>query len=216
VSSRADRGVVRKGVTTVLVRPTPRGRVLLVGLVAATAVGLAGCNSTADETPSPTEVPRSSEPSSPSSPSPSAGPSPTETSSIPAAAREQTPEGAEAFVKYFVGAFNDAWTQPQPGLIAELSVAKCQFCSKTEETARTLSSRGERYDSAPLTLQTAEAFSGAPPNQQFVYAELVQNEASVVDGSGEKVHQDDRQSLPSNIALLWDRDHWVVYELEEA
>ena len=216
MSSRADRGVVRKGVTTVLVRPTPRGRVLLVGLVAATAVGLAGCNSTADETPSPTEVPRSSEPSSPSSPSPSASPSPTETSSIPAAAREQTPEGAEAFVRYFMARVNEAWTTPATGIIAADSTPDCKFCLTAEETAKWLVEHGHRYERDPVTVVDIAPLSGAPNDQIYLTAVMVQNSSDIVDTRGAVQSSESEKRLDRTIALKWADDRWSMFALERS
>ena len=85
----------------------------VVGLVAVVGV-LAGCESeaTPPATTSPSASVTSASPSpSASSPSPSASPS----VDIPAAAREKSDKGAEAFVRYFFDQVNLAWTSAGPG-----------------------------------------------------------------------------------------------------
>jgi len=200
----------------VWVRPMARTQAVAGGAALLAALVLGGCSSDATSTSSPTPTPSETSTSASPSPSRSTTPTPSESSTIPAAARKNTPEGAEAFVRFFVKQFNRAWTTPQPGLIASLSDRRCRFCANTESTSETLDSRDERYETPPLTLKGAQAFSGAPSGQIFVNAELVQNKAAVVDSAGGLVHQDVRKALPSNIVLLWSGDRWVVLELEEA
>ncbi len=103
------------------------GRSLGAGLLALVVV--TGCDASGDPegTASPS-VSSASPSASPSpSPTPSASPSGPE---VPAAAREHTDAGAEAFVKFFFEQFNEAWTEPQSGLIEGLSDPECKFCRK--------------------------------------------------------------------------------------
>ena len=73
------------------------------------AVVLGGCQS--EETPpTPSPTPSGTVSSASPSASGSGSPSPAESSDVPAAAREKTEEGAEAFVTYFFDQVNRGWT----------------------------------------------------------------------------------------------------------
>jgi hypothetical protein len=183
---------------------------VLVGVV----VSASGCESAPDP-PATASSSASAGPASPSaSPSASATPSTSETSSIPAAAREKTPQGAEAFVQYFFSTYNDAWTLVRPGAIAALSHPECEFCRKAEDTTRTLASRGDRYNKPPVTVRKTQALSGAPEPQSYVYVDLVQNKSSVVAADGSTVHNDAKKAIPSNVVLTWTVEGWRVLAVE--
>ncbi len=139
------------------------------------AVGLSGCQ--AEETPPGGAAPSAgstsaSATSSPTSPSPSASPS----TEVPAAAREKSEAGAEAFTRYFFEQVNVAWTEPRPGLIASLSDPDCEFCSTTEKAAAALQQANQRYESDPLNVLDLRLFSGAPEGQLYFFADLRQNQ----------------------------------------
>ncbi|MBD3783246.1 MAG: hypothetical protein IE926_09885 [Micrococcales bacterium] len=179
------------------------------------AVTLAGCDSGGDDpvvSPTPTASSTSASPSASSSPSPtpsSTGPD------IPAAARQKTNAGAEAFVRFFFDQFNVAWTQPQPGLIKALSDPACQFCAKAESTAQYLNAHAQRYQSVPSTLLTVDVFGGAPTGQQFTEIHLVQNAAKIVDSAGKVVDTDPRLDKRYYVTLKWAGDGWRLLELEK-
>ena len=117
-----------------------------VGAVAlGAAVVLGGCQS--EETP-PTASPTPSGTASSSSPSASGStsPSPTASSDVPAAAREKTEKGAEAFVSYFFDQSESALgPRPTPGLIESLQTPDASSCRSLAKTAADLEAKGQRY-----------------------------------------------------------------------
>ncbi|MCH8613297.1 DUF6318 family protein [Arsenicicoccus dermatophilus] len=80
------------------------------------------------------------------------------TAGIPAAARAHTPEGAEAFVRYFIDQVNVAWTTPRTGLIASLSLPTCKSCTNLEKGAADMAAADSHYAKPMLTLKN-EVFS---------------------------------------------------------
>jgi len=197
----------------------PSGRVsrpaavTLVGLAVVVGV-LAGCQS--EETPpattSPSATVTSASPSaSASSPSPSASAS----VDIPAAARVKSDKGAEAFVRYFFDQVNTAWTEPRPGLIAALSTGSCDFCATTEQAAQGLAEAGQKYSSKPVSVRGVDALAGAPSGQLYLYVDMVQNHADIVDAAGKVVATDKRKLIPSNVAVLWSDGAWQMHAVEQ-
>lgn len=190
---------------------------MTVALALVAALG-AGCDSSPG--PAPTSASPSTSSTASPSPSPSGSasptPSPTETGpDIPAAARKKTDAGAEAFVKYFFDQFNVAWTKPEPGLIKSLSDPECQFCKKTEDTAKFLAKEGQKYKSDPATFVSAEVFGGASESEQFTDVRLTQNRVDIVDRDGKVVATDPKKALHYYVTLRWSGDRWRLLELEK-
>ena len=184
-----------------------------VGALLATLV-LSGCQ--AEETPPAGASPSAGSGStsagpSPTSPSPPASPS----SEVPAAAREKSEAGAEAFTRHFFEQFNEAWTQPREGLIASLSDPACEFCDKTESTAAFLVKEGQRYSTDPVTIVELATLTGAPRDQWYLACDLVQNRSDIVDTSGTVVATDPRKEVAFNIAVTWSSSGWRMRGVEK-
>lgn len=187
-------------------------------VVAGAALGtvlLAGCDSSGGDQPSPSPTPSASSvsPSASSSPSPSLSPS-ASGSEIPAAAREQTPAGAEAYVEYFFDQFNVAWTKPQPGLIKSMGTSGCEFCANSEDTTQKLADKKQKYAEDPVRLNEAQSFGGAPEGEQYVRIKFTQSGARVVDSSGKEVARDKKLTADANAALRWVDQRWLVRGIE--
>ncbi|NHI20646.1 hypothetical protein H9L10_07410 [Phycicoccus endophyticus] len=178
-------------------------------------LALGACSSDDDQVASPTPSATSASPS-PSASSASPSPSPSESGpDIPAAARKQTPAGAEAFVRYFFAQLESAWTTPESGLIAALSIDACHFCEVTEGTARYLVDHGQRYASDPVDVRDVRVFGGAPPGQQYLSLTMVQRRASIESLDGEVVKTDTYKELPRYATLRWANSRWVMLEVEK-
>ncbi|MTB71654.1 hypothetical protein GGG17_06660 [Arsenicicoccus sp. MKL-02] len=94
----------------------------------------------------PTSATPTTAPAAPSSPATTTAATP----AIPAAARAHTPEGAEAFTRYFIDQVNVAWTTPKTGLISALSLPTCKSCAKLEKDAQRLADADARVASPML------------------------------------------------------------------
>ncbi|MGG5257553.1 DUF6318 family protein [Phycicoccus avicenniae] len=187
--------------------------VAVVGMLAAGVLG--GCDASSDD---PTTAPTPSPSVSSTSASPSPTPTPSVTASgpdIPAAARAQTPAGAEAYMKYFFDQFNVAYTEPRAGLIKSMGTTACEFCSKSEVRAVELVEGKQRYAQAPVRLGEAKSFGGAPKNEQYVHIEFTQVAATIVDSSGRKVSQVAEANAGANAALTWSDGRWFVRGIEK-
>ena len=192
-----------------------RRRMPFAAFVVAGAVALGGCTGESEPDPSPS----TGSASATSSASPSATPSPSasETASgpeIPAAAREQTEAGAEAFVRFFFDQFNIAWTEPRAGLIESLSDPECQFCQKSEESTLGFVADGQRYASQPVEVRGIEPIVGAPSGQQYLAATFEQKASRIVDQSGTAVTSVKRQVGERYVVLAWSGGRWWMREME--
>lgn len=143
------------------------------------------------------------------SPTGTAMPLPTD---LPAAAREHSAAGAEAFVRFFFAQVNRAWTRPEAGLLSPLCLSTSKGCAALEETAADLVRKRQRYDGDPGTLMTVVAMgSGAPP-EISVDVRGTQESRNVIDAEGSVVLSDPRKPTHFQIDLRWLPDGWRVVE----
>jgi hypothetical protein len=132
---------------------------------------------------------------------------------IPVAARAHTPEGAEAFVKFYLDQVNVAWTLPRTGLLMPLSEDGCLSCKAFEKTAQDLVSKGHRYARSPATFEQFTAFDGAPPGKQYVRVLGTQHKVDIVDPRGKVVSTDPRKSMAVSALTVWKEDRWLLYDM---
>jgi hypothetical protein len=182
----------------------------------ALAVVLAvGACSGGDDPPPSSSTSSGSSSSSSTSTTTTSSPSTTATATVkvPAAAQKHTPEGAAAFVKFYLDQINVAWTTPKAGIVAQLSDPSCESCASFEDTAAQLAKDGQRYSATPSTFTTVRAYSGAPAGQQLVRVIGTQRKVDIVDSSGRVIKTDPRQSIAANALAIWKGDRWLMYDL---
>ncbi|WP_345205699.1 DUF6318 family protein [Fodinibacter luteus] len=169
------------------------------------ALALAGCQS-------PEEPPSAASPTlsaTSASPSPTATPSPSasEADGVPAAAREKTEEGAEAFVRHFMVEASKAWTVPDPALIERHATDKCGACADLASVARDLEADGHRYDTDPISLEELTLLRESSDGYAFD-AQLLENEVDVVTLSGTVVESFPERAITRAIAVKWEEGRW--------
>lgn len=195
------------------------GRLLTAaGLIAAGA--LAGCSSAAGTSPGTATAthelppatpgtsaasPTSTSASAPATTSPTVA-APTATSAaaptIPAAARAHTPEGAEAFTRYFIDQVNVAWTTPKTGLISALSLPTCKSCASMEQTAGRLTGQGHRFAALPMTIQSVGYEGDTDKGIAVVRIAGLQKAVDVVSQDGRVVSTQKQEPLQVRQVLL--------------
>lgn len=133
---------------------------------------------------------------------PAAPSSPATTTPIPAAARAHTPEGAEAFTRYFIDQVNVAWTTPRTGLISALSLTTCKSCAGLERTAARLKSQQHRFAALPIMVHSV-AYEG-DTDKGFAVVRIAgsQQTSNVVSKDGRVVSSQSQEPLQVKQVLL--------------
>lgn len=176
-------------------------------LLAAAALVVAGCSG-GDDPPPPTK-------SGPvTSQTTTATTSTAAPNDIPVAARAHTPAGAVAFVRYFIEQSNEAWTQPEAGLLPRLSDRDCIACKALEDTAVELVARHQRYVGDPVTIQSLRPVPGTNRDAQLVKLAARQNRVNVVDAAGSVVRTDGQRILDRTVAVHWEEEGWVLFDAD--
>jgi hypothetical protein len=193
----------------VWVRPMARTQAVAGGAALLAALVLGGCSSDATSTSSPTPTPSETSTSASPSPSRSTTPTPSESSTIPAAARKNTPEGAEAFVRFFVSQSARAWVEADSGPVTALSDADCASCATLAERADELKDARQRYEDAPIEVKSVRALT-RDDRRINVAASIKQRRVNVVDEGGKVVSTDKADDLTRTFLLYWEGGQWLV------
>lgn len=191
------------------------GRGLVAVAAVAVSVVVAGCGDRGDRV----EASAPSVSSSAESPSLSVTQSPSvagEGPSVPQAARQRTPAGAEAFVRFYFTQLNVALMTANPEAIRSLSASGCRFCSQNMENAVEMATKGEHYASEPVALSDLRPAPGAPPGQMFISVRIVQSGAAVVSDAGAEIRRDDTASGESLVGVGWTATGWRLLDVEVA
>ena len=141
------------------------------------------------------------------SPTGTAMPLPTD---LPAAAREHSAAGAEAFVRFFYRQMNRAWTQPAAGLIPPLCLSSSKSCAAIERTAQQLVRDQHRYVGEPLTIFLVVPLGAGSPSSIAVDVQGRQERRDVVNAQGTVVLTDQQKPAHSEVQLVWLSDGWRV------
>lgn len=194
----------------------------LLAVPIAASVLLAGCggnakpdasSSTSVSAPTTTPSATATTTAAPTTPGPTT-PGPTTDPNIPAGAREHTPAGADAFVKYFIEQSNVAWTVPRAGILSPLCQASSKSCAAYEETATRLVAEGHRYDGDPVTVKFIGTTDATRVSDYDVIANLVQERRSEIDAAGKIIITDVRMDLRLHFVLLYTAQAWSVSSIK--
>ncbi|MDP9823415.1 DUF6318 family protein [Nocardioides massiliensis] len=150
---------------------------------------------------------------------PSASPSPTATASdspaapeLPAAARENTPEGAEAFVRHWVEVLNSTRSGVGGQAIRRHSADGCIQCRAISETADEIRAGSLVVDGGDWHVATSTINPYDPPEGDLIVVTRMEiNQGSVTrDGQSPSPTQSSTKSI--SFVLDW-QDRWIVLEI---
>lgn len=140
--------------------------------------------------------------SSPGSPSPAP---------LPAAAREHTPKGAEAFVRHFLAEYNRAVTTPAPGLLRPMSLPSCKTCAGLEDDVTALIKDGEKYLVAPVRIDAVTCVVCAPAEPTWIVDSwLFSRPAKIANSAGVVMQITESSSDLLDFSLQWKSGQWTV------
>ncbi len=124
----------------------------------------------------------SGSPSASSSGSTTRPPYPTD---VPADALANTPQGAEAFVRYFLQTLNRGYTVPEPGAVARLSTATCKSCAGYEDRFDELVANQRRLDRQPFVLTEVMLVGDTATGAVYSVDAVVNQQAvRIIDSTG--------------------------------
>jgi hypothetical protein len=186
--------------------------------VATSMLVLSGCSgdSKPDASPTGQAGATSSSPASTAAPSTtSISPSPANIApkpdpGIPAAARVANIAGAQAFTRYFIKRWNDAWTGPRTGILTPLCHPTSEACAVYEKEAARLAKKGLRYNGDPVSVKSLTVQESARGRMVDILAVMVQEPRSQVNAAGKVIRTEKRKDFGSRFVLLHTGKSWSI------
>ena len=132
---------------------------------------------------------------------------------LPVAAREHSPAGAEAFVRFFYAQVNRAWTRPEAGLIPRLCLSTSKSCAALEATALELVAKKQRYDGDPGTILSVLALGSGAPEILAVDIRGRSERRNVLDSNGAIIATDPLEATHFEAKLRWFDGGWRITDI---
>lgn len=187
--------------------------------LAATAVltgGLAACGEDEPTEPTTTASPIEVDPSSSTSSGPSVSPSSAGAGAempkdLPAAAREETKEGAAAFGKYYYEAFGDATDTGNTSVIEALHADDCGVCNTAVEGIKEDKGKGWTRSENPYTITNVRA--SKRPDSGYKVAMSVKVAAHTrVDAKGKSNAHVNATTYTLTEHIVWREGRWEMQD----
>jgi hypothetical protein len=193
------------------------GHPVLAAALLVVALVVGGCSSGAQGAPEPDG---GTQPSVTSS-APSATPSSTAQatmddvalSRIPKAARAHTPQGAEAFARFYLEQVNKAWMAPDPELIRPYALESCKTCANYLKTAEWLLERTLRYNGSPMTLGVSIVAPESRKDHMFVEMPANQEHRKILRSDGSVEETLPKRLAGAQVELEWNSGAWRIIEV---
>ncbi|MEO5745483.1 MAG: DUF6318 family protein, partial [Terracoccus sp.] len=137
------------------------------------------------------------------------GPS-TVTDRLPAAARAATPEGARAFVDFYVESINTAFAEPSVSALQGLSAPSCDVCAALVTRASQFASSGQHY-AGPI-YRTRGSSASTQPSGQRVVVDIEQFGVATLDRDGKQIDRNQPSQARFAVSLeftkAWQVTRW--------
>ena len=133
---------------------------------------------------------------------------------FPAAAKKHTPEGAEAFVRYYLELSAYAWSKPESGDLEPLADSSCGSCDYLETKAVELIKARERFASGVISV--GEVRHVVTADKTIVVVVIDQLRSDRVNGLGHVTFaQLAEPGVQRSVVLEWRSSGWTVLAIGE-
>lgn len=129
---------------------------------------------------------------------------------IPRAARAHTPAGAEAFARFYLEQFNQAWLAPDPDLIRPYALDSCKTCANFVATATWLRDEGLHYDRPPTKVGPSGWLPETTTDVAFVQVVNNQLDRRILRRDGGVEQHLHASPALNEVELRWTDDTWLI------
>lgn len=133
---------------------------------------------------------------------------------LPAAARQRTAPGAEAFVRYFVELVNRSGTVPSADPFGPLAADGCKACAFFQQESQKLVRLGARYSRPPLRVSSVAGHPMDPGTgaTYVVSAILIQAEVPIMKADGSTIKTSAPWTASYDFELRWGPGYWQLLD----
>ncbi|WP_157598327.1 DUF6318 family protein [Phycicoccus sp. Root101] len=133
---------------------------------------------------------------------------------VPPAASKKTPEGAEAFARFYTETLGDAAATSSTKSLAPLSMMSCKTCQDFIQILDGRASRGEHGERSSFRLGAVQMDPGSPLNAPIVDVLVTDQGSLIVDRNGKVVETSAPAKLNFRYTLKWSDESWRVADSE--
>ncbi|GAA2732440.1 hypothetical protein GCM10009867_08310 [Pedococcus aerophilus] len=128
---------------------------------------------------------------------------------VPPAATKKTPEGAEAFARFYFESVGDSYVSGNTALIEKMADDSCEGCEGFVRAINDRASKGQRTDKSSIQVKLAQATSGKAPN---LIVEVAGQEVPVrvLDAKGNVVETSKPGVFTAVTSVTWREGGWHV------
>lgn len=130
---------------------------------------------------------------------------------LPAAARAGTPDGARAFVDFYVESINTAFEAPSVSALQGLSAPSCDVCTALQARASQFADVGQHY-AGPIYRARGSSASEEPAGQKVV-VDIEQFAVATLNSEGKQIDRSHPSQARFTVSLeftnAWQVTRWV-------
>ncbi|MEO6996725.1 MAG: hypothetical protein ABI112_01435 [Terracoccus sp.] len=130
---------------------------------------------------------------------------------LPPAARASTPDGARAYVDFYVESINTAFEEPSDSALQGLSALSCDVCTALQTRASQFADSGQHY-TGPIYRTRGSSASAEPPGQKVV-VDIEQLAVATVDRDGKEIDLNHPSQARFSVSLeftnAWQVTRWA-------
>ena len=194
-------------------------RLAAAGIALAAVVLVAGCGDADEPDSAATSTAAVTETATESPSTATETPEPTETSALPPLpeeATENTPEGAEAFIRYYFDVVNLATTTPDASFIPPLSADECVACTNLQGIAEELQEEGQRATDDAFAVSDIALVEEQGESTLLFTLTLETAPVDVVGPDGAVAYTLESDTSGRIVGVRWEDNAWVLLDAEVA
>jgi hypothetical protein len=131
---------------------------------------------------------------------------------IPAAAREHTPEGAKAFAAFYIASVSESGFTANASTLRAVSAPTCKGCQVFIEFAEELRAADQHVDRKSMRLNGMAVRPDSTADLVIVDCLVEDQPSRIVDSRGGVVSNEPGEKLALRISVKWLERGWIVAE----
>jgi Family of unknown function (DUF6318) len=125
-------------------------------------------------------------------------------------ARAQTPAGAAAFTRFYLGLINDAYRTGASEPLRRYAGPSCASCTSIAAAVDDIYDKGGRAEGGRLSVKRVAATGISPTSQPTVVADIAVSPYRQIDGSGRVVHKVAARQTVLLVDVEWSNGTWRI------
>jgi hypothetical protein len=133
---------------------------------------------------------------------------------IPAAAKQRTPDGAKAFAQYYLETYSEAAHQADAAVVVKLSDPSCGGCKSLIDLVEGYRAKGQRVDRVSLTVDETALRPEGTLTRPVVDALAKDARKRILNRDGSVASNVAAANINFRLTLVWSESGWKLFDLK--